>query len=121
MTFDWAQIIGGLLSGGLIMKGADMIFGRESRHVKALGDTITALSGQIEASDKRQDRFSERLDAAETKLEDCESKHAECEARVKAVGEELVEAKVEISRLMTAAVPSYAPKDLKRVARRKKP
>lgn len=95
-------------------KVADMFLGKEARHVKALGDTISILSNE-------QDKLAERVSAAEEKLDECEAKHADCEARVRGVSEELIDAKVKIAQLMAGAPATYQPSDLRRVRTKKPP
>lgn len=71
--------------GGGLVKLGEALFGRKSREVRALGDTINILSDQIEAADTRMDAFGKRLDECQASHEACERGRQEDRREIEAL------------------------------------
>lgn len=90
------------VGGGSLTKLASLVLARESRQVKALGETIRIMSDQ-------QSRFDQRLQIAEDKVDDCEAKHESCERGREEDRREIDGLKHQIDRLIGPGgkIPAY--------------
>lgn len=99
---NWIGLVVSALSGGVLTKLGEMLFGRKEREVSALSAAISSLSAQLGAADERMDAFGERLDA-------CHDQHEECERGRREDRAEIDGLKTKIERLLSGdhALPAY--------------